>query len=45
MTPFEVFNEHVNQFPIVIDLPHSGTAMITKMSNELRSDAILANTD
>ena len=45
MTPFEVFNEHVNQFPIVIDLPHSGTAMTTKMSNELRSDAILANTD
>lgn len=45
MASFDVFNEHTNQFPVVIDLPHSGTVITPTMKKALDSEAILANTD
>lgn len=43
--PFTIYNEEKNNYPVVISLPHSGTWIPEEMRNNLRQEAILANTD
>ncbi|MGZ1382408.1 N-formylglutamate amidohydrolase [Lactobacillus delbrueckii subsp. bulgaricus] len=35
----------MNRFPVVLDLPHSGTTIIAEMADALLPTAVLANTD
>ncbi|WP_232365241.1 N-formylglutamate amidohydrolase [Lentilactobacillus fungorum] len=45
MKNYRVYNATSHQFPIVIDLPHSGTFVTESMTNQLLPTAVLANTD
>lgn len=45
MANFRVYNANLNRFPVVVDLPHSGTKITSSMAQQLLPTAILANTD
>ncbi|GHN35799.1 N-formylglutamate amidohydrolase [Lactobacillus delbrueckii] len=40
-----VYNAGLNRFPVVFDLPHSGTTITAEMADALLPTAVLANTD
>lgn len=42
---YHIHNGTLNRFPVVIDLPHSGTRITNEMTKALLPNAILANTD
>jgi formiminoglutamase len=45
MECYTVINENIHRFPVVIDLPHSGTFVPEDVRNRLLSGACLSNTD
>jgi len=45
MDNFTVYNEAIDELPIVVDLPHSGTLIPTDIQRELKPDSILTNVD
>jgi len=42
---FKIYNEAVDELPVVIDFPHSGTFMPADIQSKLRLDVLLPNVD
>lgn len=45
MEHYTIMNENVHQFPVVIDLPHSGVFVPSAIRNRLLDNACLSNSD
>lgn len=45
MKPYSILNENLHQFPVVIDLPHSGTFVPQSIRDRLLNNACLSNSD
>lgn len=45
MKPYIILNENLHQFPVVVNLPHSGTFVSQDIRNRLLDNACLSNTD
>ena len=45
MEHYKILNENVHQFPVVIDLPHSGVFVPLDIRSRLLDNACLSNTD
>lgn len=45
MDNFTVYNEEINEFPIIVDLPHSGTLIPNGIKTKMLPDRILTNVD
>lgn len=45
MDNFTVYNEEVDELPVVIDLPHSGTTIPAEIKSQLLPESVLPNVD
>ncbi len=45
MDNFTVFNEDIDELPIIVDLPHSGTMIPSDIKAEIKPESLLTNVD